>query len=255
MMSAVEGYSASSYGDAFADVYDEWYADVSDVGATVAAVTALAAGGRVLELGIGSGRLALPLARAGVDVWGIDASAAMVERLRAKPGGDRVRVAIGDMAALDDELAAVPDGASARFAVVFAAFNTFLNLTARDAQLACLRASARRLDPGGCVVIEAFVPDLDAPRSGVEARTVEADRVVLSVSRRASDGRTVDGQHIEITERGIKLRPWRISCLTPDDLDSLAAAAGLRLDERWSNWDATPFGTGDTVHISIYRAG
>ena len=255
MMNDVEGYSASTYGDGFADVYDDWYADVSDVDATVAAVAELAAGGRVLELGIGSGRIALPLARAGVDVWGIDASAAMVERLRAKPGGEHVPVAIGDMASVDEEITALPGGASARFAVVFAAFNTFLNLTTRDAQLACLRGCARRLEAGGCVAIEAFVPDLDGPPSGVEARTVQADRVVLSVSRRADDDRTVDGQHIEISERGIKLRPWRISCLTPDDLDELAVASGLRLDERWSTWSATPLTAGDSVHISIYRAG
>jgi len=255
MMNGVEGYSASTYGDGFADVYDDWYADVSDVDATVTAVAGLAAGGRALELGIGSGRLALPLASTGVEVWGIDASAAMVDRLRGKPGGDEVPVAIGDMAAVDDALAALPGGASARFAVVFAAFNTFLNLTARDAQLACLRGCAQRLDAGGCVAIEAFVPDLEGPPSGVEARTVHADRVVLSVSRRSEDDRVVDGQHIEITERGIKLRPWRISTLTPDDLDELAVASGLRLDERWSSWNATPFTAGDSVHISIYRAG
>ena len=255
MMSDVDGYSASSYGDAFADVYDDWYADVSDVAATVARVAELAGDGRVLELGIGSGRIALPLSRAGVEVWGVDASTAMVERLRDKPGGAAIPVAIGDMAALDDALGALPDGASARFAVVLAAFNTFVNLTTRDAQLRCLRASAGRLAPGGCVVVEAFVPDESGPASAVEARTVAVDRVVLSVSRRASDDRTVDGQHVEITEHGIRLRPWRIRSVTPDELDELAVEAGLTLSERWSAWDATPFAAGDALHMSVYRAG
>ncbi|MEY2570667.1 MAG: hypothetical protein QOE63_1017, partial [Acidimicrobiaceae bacterium] len=99
-MTSVDGYTAASYGEGFADVYDDWYADVSDVDATVERIVAIAGGGRVLELGIGSGRLALPLAAQGIDVWGIDASPAMVDRLRAKPGGGALPVAIGDMAAL-----------------------------------------------------------------------------------------------------------------------------------------------------------
>jgi len=246
----VDGYTASSYGEGFADVYDDWYADVSDVAATVERIVAIAGGGRVLELGVGSGRLALPLAARGVDVWGIDASPAMVDRLRSKPGGDALPVAIGDMAALD--LEALPGGAEVTFAVVLAAYNTFLNLLSPEAQLACLTRSAALLAPGGRVVIEAFVPDLDGASSAVEARSVELDRVVLTVSRRSPVDDTVDGQHIEISERGIRLRPWRIRCLLPEALDELAGAAGLRLVERWSAWDTTPFRAGDPVHISVY---
>jgi SAM-dependent methyltransferase len=249
-MTSVDGYTAASYGEGFADVYDDWYADVSDVDATVERIVAIAGGGRVLELGIGSGRLALPLAAQGIDVWGIDASPAMVDRLRAKPGGGALPVAIGDMAALD--LSALPGGGDVTFAVVLAAYNTFLNLLSAAAQLACLTRSAARLAPGGRVVIEAFVPDLEGATSAVEARSVELDRVVLTVSRRSPVDDTVDGQHIEISERGIRLRPWRIRCLVPEGLDALAGAAGLRLVERWSSWDTTPFQAGDPVHISVY---
>ena len=122
----MEGYEPPSYGEAMADVYDEWYADLTDVGATVAAVDpAGRGGGRVLELGIGTGRLAIPLAEAGLDVTGIDVSPAMVARLRAKPGGDRRRRrGRGDMARAED----LPPGP---FAVVLVAFNTFFGLTDR----------------------------------------------------------------------------------------------------------------------------
>ncbi len=127
----MEGYGASSYGDGMADVYDEWYAtrgDIDGAVATLAAIAATVAGpGPVLELGIGSGRLALPLAATGLEVWGVDASPAMVARLRAKPGGDRLPVAVGDMAELD--LTGLRSGDQARFSLVFAADNTFFNLT------------------------------------------------------------------------------------------------------------------------------
>jgi SAM-dependent methyltransferase len=245
----MQGYGPASYGDGFADVYDDWYADVSDVGATVARLAALADGGTVLELGIGSGRIALPLAARGIDVWGIDASAAMVDRLRSKPGGDTLPVAIGDMAELD--LAALPGGGTVRFDLVFAVYNTFLNLPSEAEQRRCLAAVADRLAVGGRMVIEAFVPSTDAPRTIVDARVVELDRVVLSVSRERTD-QVVDGQHIEITERGVRLRPWRIRYLVPEQLDALAADAGLTLLERWSSWDGTRYEPGDAVQISIY---
>src|SRR5262249_35029277 len=136
---SVEGYGPSSYGDGMADVYDDWYATRGDIEGAVATIARLASeigeDRPVLELGIGSGRLALPLAARGVDVWGVDASAAMVARLQAKPGGERVPVALGDMADID--LSGIPGGAGASFAVVFAADNTFFNLTTAEAQARC----------------------------------------------------------------------------------------------------------------------
>src|SRR5690606_35670585 len=125
----------AAYGDAFADVYDDWYADVSDVAGTVEAIARLAGGGPVLELGIGTGRLALPLAAAGVEVHGVDASDAMVERLRAKPGCDAIPVLVGGFA---EALPSVEAG----FAVVFVVFNTFLNLVAPGAQARCVERVA-----------------------------------------------------------------------------------------------------------------
>src|SRR5690606_37624838 len=192
----------AAYGDAFADVYDDWYADVSDVAGTVEAIARLAGGGPVLELGIGTGRLALPLAAAGVEVHGVDASAAMVARLRAKPGGDAVPVLVGDFA---ERLPAVDGG----FSVVFVAFNTFLNLVVPGAQQRCLELVAAALRPGGAFVVEAFVPADDPVASGVDVRSVGTDEVVLSVFKR--DGDVVSGSLVSLSPAdGVRLRPWSV---------------------------------------------
>ena len=240
-------YGPAAYGEAFADVYDEWYERISDVDATVARVRALAGDGEVLELGVGTGRLALPLAGTGVPTWGLDASAPMLRHLRAKPGGDRVRVVLADMAA--PALAA--DG---RFAVVFCAYNTFFNLDTPDAQRACLAWVARALAPDGRLAIEAFVPtDADEGAGGpVTVRSIEPDRVVLSMAARDTTGQTITGQFVDISEAGIRLRPYRIRYLFPDQLDAVAATAGLGLVDRWADWDGHPFTADSPNHVSVY---
>jgi SAM-dependent methyltransferase len=250
----VEGYEASTYGDRFADVYDDWYGDLTDAEACADRVAELAAavGGPVLELGVGSGRLALPLVERGCEVHGIDASAAMVARLRAKPGGERVRVTIGDMA--DLELEEPPaDG----FAVAFVAFNTFFNLATEEAQARCLRRVRRLLRPGGALVLEAYVPDGatgDGVDRAVTPRHLSADEVVLSVSQRDRATQTVTGQHVHITETGIRLRPWHLRYASPAQLDELAAAAGLVLVDRRAGWRGEPFTDTSSSHVSTYRA-
>jgi SAM-dependent methyltransferase len=249
----MEGYGPSSYGDGMADVYDEWYADRGDIDGAVTALAALASAtgpAPVLELGIGSGRLARPLAASGMEVWGIDASAAMVARLRAKPGGDQLPVAVGDMADLD--LSSVFGSDQARFSLVFAADNTFFNLTTAEAQARCLSRVRAVLAPHGRVVIEAFVPAADAPASSVDARTVAIDHVVLTVTNHDPVAQTVAGQHIELRASGVRLHPWSIRYAPPDELDALASAAGLSLVERWSDWRRTPFTADDNVHVSVY---
>jgi len=260
----MEGYGPSSYGDGMADVYDEWYATRGDIDGAVTSLAELAiragrrsagGSGAVLELGIGSGRLALPLAGSlaanGIDVWGIDASAAMVARLRSKRGGDRLPVVIGDMAELD--LSSLPGGDATRFGLVFAADNTFFNLTTADAQARCLERVRSVLAPDGHLVIEAFVPAADAPASSVDARTVAVDHVVLTVTKHDRASQTVAGQHIELRESGVRLHPWSIRYAAPDEIDAFAAAAGLSLVERWSDWRQTPFTSDDNVHVSVYR--
>jgi SAM-dependent methyltransferase len=245
----MEGFTAASYGDAFADVYDEWYADITDPQAVAVLLAELAGPGPVLELGVGTGRLALPLAAQGVTVAGIDASAAMVDRLRAKPGGDEIAVVIGDMA---DAEPPVPGP----FSLVYVAYNTLFNLDSASAQQRCFRNVATRLAEGGRFVVEAFVPTEpgeDEWRGPVDVRIIEVDRVVVSFSRRDADTQTIAGQHVEIRESGIRLRPWLIRYAGPHELDAMATAAGLALEARWSGWAREPFTEDSPTHVSVYR--
>jgi SAM-dependent methyltransferase len=244
----VDGYEPPSYGEAMADVYDEWYAELGDVATTVATLTRLAAGGPVLELGVGTGRLAIPLAETGLEVSGVDVSPAMLARLRAKPGGQQVTATVGDMAREDD----LPAGP---FAVVVVAFNTFFSLTSAEEQARCFATVAARLAPDGSFVLEGFVPDDELIEAGsrVEVRSLSAHRVVLTVSRHDAAAQRSEGQFVELTEEGgIRLRPWSLRYAPPEELDSMATAAGLVLAERWSSWDGAPFTDDSTHHVSRY---
>jgi SAM-dependent methyltransferase len=241
------GFGPTSYGEAFADVYDDWYEAISDVAATVDRVIALAGDGPVLELGVGTGRLALPLVARGVDVWGLDASGPMLERLRAKPDGAAVRVVQADMGAS-------PLRAGPRFTVVFCAYNTFFNLVTAEAQAACLGAAAASLAPGGRLAIEAFVPtDADTPPGGpVTVRSIAEDHVVLSIADRDTATQLLTGQFVELRASGVRLRPYRIRYLYPDQLDALAQGAGLALVDRWATWSGDPFTEDSANHVSVY---
>jgi SAM-dependent methyltransferase len=250
----VEGYEANPNGDRFADVYDDWYGEVTDVGACTARLAALVAergGGPVLELGVGSGRLALPLAAHGIEVHGIDASRAMLDRLLAKDGAAALTLTEGDMAdlRLDDP---------PPFAVVFVAFNTFFNLGSVDDQQRCLARVADVLAPDGLFVLEAFVPaDAgDTPTgTSVAPRRITADEVVLAVSEHDAAAQTISGQHIHVTEAGIRLRPWHLRYADPGQLDAMANAAGLPLAWRHGGWDGRPFDAAASVHVSAYGRG
>jgi SAM-dependent methyltransferase len=246
----VEGYGRSSYGDAFADVYDDWYGDVTDVQACTERLAGLARGGAVLELGVGSGRLALPLAARGLEVHGIDASPQMLAQLQGKRGAEAIHLTAGDMAELD--LADPPE-----FAVVFVAFNTLFNLTTAGEQQRCLERVATLLAADGVFVVEAFVPadEGPGPRSSVTPRRISADEVVLSVSHHDEGDQTITGQHVHITEAGIRLRPWHLRYAGPRELDTMAQAAGLSLAWRHADWEETPFGPDAGVHVSGYHRG
>lgn len=252
----MEGYDAATYGDRFADVYDDWYADVTDVEATVARLAALASGrGPILELGIGTGRLALPLARLGFDVRGVDASAAMVDRLRAKPGGAEVPVAIADLASFTPPGRAGDPAGGVRFGLVFVAYNTLFNVTDPAGQDRCVATVAEALAPGGRFVVEAFVPPSGdhADQGSVAVRDLTTARVVLSVARHDPSAQTMTGQFVDITEAGIRLRPWHLRYLGPDQLDELVARHGLVLEDRWADWARTPFADDARAHVSVYR--
>jgi ubiquinone/menaquinone biosynthesis C-methylase UbiE len=220
---------------------------VSDAGATASFVAGLANDGGdrpVLELGAGTGRLALAIAAHQLDVVGIDASRRMAERLRAKLVGSGVRVVVGDMAALP--LRPVP-----RFSVVLVACNTLFNLTTPGAQQSCFGAVARVLTRGGRFVVEAFVPDPRAPAGErVETRTI-ASRAVTVRSVHDPIAQRITGCYVDGTGRG---REWQVRYHTPDQLDLFARDAGLRLERRHGGWHREPFTDDSDVHVSVYRA-
>jgi SAM-dependent methyltransferase len=250
----IDGYGPQTYGDAFADVYDDWYADAGDPAAAVATLADLAGGGPVLELGVGSGRLAVPLAATGTPVWGLDASDAMLALLAERDGARLVRVCRGDMAS---PAAALSGAGAPPFAVVAAAFNTFFLLASAAAQQQCLAEVATLLAPGGVVALECFVPG--DPPEGVEQvlepRRVAVDHVVLTVTTHDPGSQVVRGQHVELRESGTRLRPWLLRYATPAQLDEMAATAGLARRERWSSWDRQPFDEASAMHVSVYAAG
>ncbi len=240
----MDGYQPSTYGDRFADVYDDWYGADPETDACVAVLAELAAGRPVLELGVGTGRLAIPLAEGGLDVTGVDVSAAMLATLAAKPGGDRVRAVEVDMAG------PLPPGP---WGLVVVARNTLFNLADEDRQRTCLRAVATALAPDGAVVVEAFVPDGSGRRSSVEVRVVEADRVVLFVDRHDPDTQEAWSSFVEMTPTGNSFRPCHLRYATPAQVDDMAAAAGLVRTHRWGGWDRAPFDDDSAAHVSVYR--
>jgi SAM-dependent methyltransferase len=243
---AMEEFGPETYGERVADVYDQWYKPV-DTAAEVALLTELAAGGRVLELGIGTGRVAVPLAAAGVEVHGIDASPAMVEQMRAKPGGDAIPVTIGDMADVS------VDG---EFALVFVVFNTFFQLYSQESQLRCFANVAPRLQPGGRFLIHAFVPDTSRVEAGEHLAVKEAslDRVRLDASVFDALEQRLDTTQVRITENGIRLVHAKLRFAWPPELDLMARLAGLTLEHRWSTFDKQSFSSASPFHVSVYRA-
>ncbi len=251
-----EGFAADTYGHGFAEVYDEWYpADEATVDA-VALISELAgAGGSVLELGVGTGRLAVPLAEREHRVVGIDSSSAMLARLAENAGHlppGAIEVIAGDLA----DPVTWPAGP---FEVVVAAFNLVCNLTDPVQQAALFAAAGAALAPGGHLVVETFVPaSLDRRERHLEVREVTATGVVLIASDTDPTGGIVTGQHIELRDgQPVRLRPWRLRLTTAAELDRWAGDAGLELVSTGADW-ADPSHSdrpGSTTRIGIYRRG
>ena len=242
----MDSYDSATYGDRIAAIYDSRPELPADTDEAVEFLAGLAGAGPVLELGVGTGRIALPLLERGLEVHGIDASERMIERLRAKPGGHRVTVTIGDFA----EVAV--DG---RFPLVFVVFSTFFGLLDQDAQVRCFQRVAARLEPGGAFVIEAFVPDPTRFSRGqrLDTREVTADTLRLDASIHDPVAQVVRSQHVFLDERGIRLYPVQIRYAWPSELDLMARLAGLTLAERWSGWQRELFTPAAGRHVSVYR--
>lgn len=237
-------YGPETYGDRIADVYDEFHPWL-DTETAVEALVELAGDGPVLELAIGTGRLALPLAERGLEVHGIDSSKEMIAKLRDKAGGDRIPVTMGDFAEV---------GVDGTYSLVFVAFNTFFALLTQADQLRCFANVAPRLADGGVFVIEVFVPDLARFDRGQRFQTnsVGTSQVVVDASRHDALEQRIDSVHVVLTEEGTKLYPVNLRYAFPSELDLMARLAGLELKERWGGWHREPFTAQSPRHVSVY---
>ncbi|HEX6763561.1 MAG TPA: class I SAM-dependent methyltransferase [Gaiellaceae bacterium] len=241
-MTADDGF----FGEQVASTYDERVADMFDASVVEPAadlLAELAGDGGALEFGIGTGRIALPLIDRGVRVAGIDSSEAMVTRLRAKPGGDDVEVAIGDFAQ------ARVDG---EFALVYLVFNTIFNLVTQDAQVACFENAAAHLRRGGRFVIETMVPDLQLLPLGQTIVPFRADAEGLSFDVYDVVTQRFSSQHYTFSGSGVEAHPFEFRYAWPAELDLMARIAGLQLGDRWAGWHREPFTALSRSHVSVY---
>jgi SAM-dependent methyltransferase len=235
------------FGEGVAERYDDSSSEMFDpavIEPTVDFLAGLAKDGAALELGIGTGRVALPLSRRGVTVCGIDLSSAMAEQLKAKPGADRIQVALGDFATTR-----VPG----EFTLAYLVYNTINNLTTQDDQVSCFQNAAAHLQPGGCFVIEVGVPQLQRlpPGETVRPFTVTSSRLGFDEYDIANQGLVSHHYWMEDDRfRGLSV-PFRY--VWPAELDLMARLAGMTLRERWSGWNREPFTSESRKHISVWQ--
>jgi SAM-dependent methyltransferase len=227
--------------------YDESSADMFDpevVDPVVDFLAELAGGGRALELGIGTGRIALPLARRGVSVQGIELSKAMAARLRAKSGGEEIDVTIGDFATTAVE---------GTFSLAYLVFNTIGNLTTQAAQVACFQNVAAHLEPGGCFVIEVGIPELRRLPSGETMRVFDASPTHWGIDEYDVANQGLTSHHFELVDGRIELHSLPFRYAWPAELDLMAQLGGMRLRERWSGWKREPFTSDSRKHVSVWE--
>jgi SAM-dependent methyltransferase len=237
-------YQPRTFGERFAATYDS-HPERADTSASVDLLEEFARGGPVLELAIGTGRVALPLAWRGLRVDGVEVSPDIVAKLRAKPGGDQVQLAIRDMKD-------VP--VSGQYPLIYLVFNTLFNLITQDDQVGCFENVAAHLVADGVFLIEAVVPDLRQFRNDqyVQAEAVELDEVRLDVCRLDSLAQRLDKSHLVISNGGVHAYPVVLRYVWPSEMDLMARIAGLRLQHRWASWTREPLTSTSTSHISVY---
>lgn len=235
------------FGERVAERYDERYASQADPAAVdpiVAFLTEFARDGAALELGIGTGRIALPLAEYGIQVHGIELSEAMVARLRAKPGGQQIGVTIGDFASATVD---------ATFSVAYLVANTIMNLTTQDEQVACFLNAAAHLEPGGCFVIEVLVPGLRRLPPGETFQPFDVSPMHLGFDEYDVARQTVVSHHYWIADGTVEAFSPPFRYVWPSELDLMARLAGMSLRERWSSWTREPFTSESTKHVSVWE--
>lgn len=240
----MENYSEETYGEHIAGVYDQWYSGFDPD--AINRLVELAGSGPALELGIGTGRFALPLVNAGVQVHGLDASESMVAKLRSKPGGEQIPVTMGDFADV---------AVTGQFTLVYVVFNTFFSLLTQADQVRCFKNVARHLSPGGVFVLESFVPDMTRFTAGQAMRLaqIRENQVQFDVSEIEFDKQVITSQHVLLTDQGTKFYPVKLRYVWPSEMDLMAELSHLRLRERWSDWKKSPFTAESVKHISVYE--
>lgn len=241
----MEGFDETTFGTLNAEDYDALH-DPGTTAESVALISELAGQGRILELAIGTGRMALPLVALGHDVSGIEGSPLMVEKLRAKPGGQAIEVVIGDFADV------AIDGP---FDHVFLVFNTFFNLLSQEAQVRCFANVAQRLTEGGTFLVETFVPDHSGFADGQRVQTKRLDMTTVWLEAALHDPvrQLFEFQRIRITQDGVRMVPLPMRYAWPSEMDLMARLAGLSLRDRWGGWDRRPFDASSKMHVSVYQ--
>jgi SAM-dependent methyltransferase len=235
------------FGERVAERYDESAAEMfepAQVDPVVDFLVRLATDGSALELGIGTGRIALPLAQRGIRVHGIDLSESMVAKLRAKSDAEQIGVTIGDFATTT---------VAGRFSVAYLVFNTIMNLTTQDEQILCFQNVAAHLQPGGCFVIEVAIPDLQRlpPGEKVRAFTVSPTRLGFDEYDVAAQG--LISHHYWIGDGRLETVSMPFRYVWPAELDLMARLAGMSLTERWGGWKGEPFTSESTTHVSVWQ--
>jgi SAM-dependent methyltransferase len=235
------------FGEEIAATYDADTSGMHDqtvIDTVVDVLAGLAGDGNALEFGIGTGRIALPLARRGIEVHGIDLSKAMVARLRDKPGGAAIEVTIGDFA---------HTRVAGEFSLAYLVFNTINNLTTQEEQVACFVNAATHLQPGGRFVIEVGVPALRLLPPGQRAVPFDVGEKHWAYDLYDCATQSMSSNYVDDDGDGARLWSIPFRYVWAAELDLMARIAGLELADRWQDWDGTPFTHESTRHVSVWR--
>lgn len=242
-------YRPETYGDRIADIYDDDHGrELRGAGTDeVEFLARLAKSGPALELGIGTGRVALPLQQQGVEVHGIDASERMIEKLRSKPGGRELPISISDMSKVDSP--------ASEYRLIYVVEQTFFGLTTQQAQVDCFMNVYDRLKPGGRFLIHAFVPDLErgTRHQSVEVKHVGVDVVETKYSMLDPVEQFLKSQRVIISDGRVETYPEFLRYCWPSELDLMAKLANLNLEHRWADWAMSEFNSTSGSHVSVYR--
>ena len=236
-------YTDETYGELIADVYDDWYGEVDPQ--MVEMLSRLAGGGCALELGIGTGRVAIPLASRGMKMYGIDSSPAMLKKLQTKKDSEQIQLHQGSFVNIPFE---------EKFDLIFVVFSTFYGLLTQEDQISCFQNVADHLESTGLFIIEAFVPDLSRYQGGQSVRAVnlESQQTRLVASMIDPVNQIITSQFIVLNESRTDVKPVKIRYVWPSELDLMARLAGLKLVYHWDDWGQSPFTSNSGKHIAVY---